>query len=243
MRTLKIISILFLLTISSTAVYAQSNTYASELWPEVRWSETLSSKWGTRLDVRWITQSPSNKLLGHQYDKQLMIRPWVFYKLPAKFQVGLSPFGYWKTMTNKESGKVGYSEYRVSGEITHDLSVGVGKIGNRIRIEDRYFSKAGENVHQAMRYRYQLKYTLPTKKQDGKTKQYFTVNDELFLNGGSDFTGHKLFDQNRLYVAYGWFFTPKMNLEMGYLGRAKVNHWDQSIRIRLNMRGLLTAKN
>jgi hypothetical protein len=45
---------------------------------------------------------------------------------------------------------------------------------------------------------------------------FLAIYEEVFLGFGKDL-GVNILDQNRLYAALGWKFSPKLNIQLGYL--------------------------
>lgn len=65
------------------------------------------------------------------------------------------------------------------------------------------------------RIRYMAKLTVPLA-GEWERPMFLAIYDEVMLNFGKE-VGYNLFDQNRLYGALGFTFTPQLKLEVGYL--------------------------
>ena len=104
-------------------------------------------------------------------------------------------------------------------------------IQNRFRLEERFVStsvvsndklETGEyNFSQRLRYFARAIYPLsgsPEKKFSRGT--FLSLQDEVFFNlNKSDATNGKFFDQNRAYASFGFRFSPKYDLELGYMNQ------------------------
>jgi len=77
-----------------------------------------------------------------------------------------------------------------------------------------------ENV---FRFRTQLKYVKPLNAKEIKKGTHYLVGfDEVFVNGGSKVTGRHVFDQNRIFVGYGYAFSDYFTLETGYFNQFQI---------------------
>ncbi len=88
---------------------------------------------------------------------------------------------------------------------------------NRYRLEQRWLRVAGETRY-STRARYRLQVTTPLNRKSMEPGAYFlNFYDEIFIN----FDDRRVFDQNRLYGAGGYQFTPGSNLQLGLLWQAR----------------------
>lgn len=90
------------------------------------------------------------------------------------------------------------------------------------RVEQRYRTKivAGERTDDYnfnWRFRYNVALTIPLK---GKTVQaktpFIFFNDEIHINAGKNIV-YNYFDQNRLFLGFGYQFTDHLNAHLGYM--------------------------
>lgn len=106
---------------------------------------------------------------------------------------------------------------------------------NKIEVVDRKF---------AVRARYLLRNQLPFKKQKTFTKGvYAATQQEILLNiGDNDFVNNRIFDQFRWFTGLGYRFSPKMDIESGYLYRSQATRgsvtfhdhvWQVTVFLRL----------
>jgi hypothetical protein len=90
------------------------------------------------------------------------------------------------------------------------------------RIEERYrpVVVAGEETddyHFNWRFRYNVALTFPLKGKSVEPKSAFIFfNDEIHINAGERINTN-YFDQNRLFLGFGYQFTKQLNGQVGYL--------------------------
>ena len=67
------------------------------------------------------------------------------------------------------------------------------------------------------RVRYNFSFFIPLKGKELAPKTPFAaITNEVFLNFGSNIT-YNTFDQNRLFVGFGYQFTKHLNAQLGYM--------------------------
>jgi hypothetical protein len=94
-------------------------------------------------------------------------------------------------------------------------------IEHRYRLEQRLIQNLDTDFRtNDHRIRYRFQSTFPLYSIDVALRHFFiNTSNELFLNLGRKVSG-ELFDRNRFYVALGYQFSPKVNLQLGYLNQA-----------------------
>ena len=95
---------------------------------------------------------------------------------------------------------------------------------HRFRLEQRFIEKNGAEVVFAQRFRYFLRLIKPlNKKQETFKKGVFAaLQNEVFINiQHKEELNGSLFDQNRVYFAAGYRFSPKFDIDAGYLNQIK----------------------
>lgn len=150
----------------------------------------------------WLEVQPR---LGGDGLRQLLLRPAVGWQATATWSIwqgyGFTPsFDPWR------------AENRVYQESLFDHSLGLLRMLNRTRLEER-FIEGVDGV--SLRARHMLRFTHPV---DAGKRWFVAVSDEAFatLNdaGGGPQAG---FDQNRAYAGLRWQAAPGLALELGYL--------------------------
>jgi hypothetical protein len=106
-------------------------------------------------------------------------------------------------------------ENRLWQQVNLKAQYGAIQIQHRYRLEQRFIDTI---FRQRIRYRAQC--IIPLQKtylEQGKGL-FMNVNDEVFLGFGKGI-GKNILDQNRFIAAVGYKFSPKMNIQMGYLNQ------------------------
>ncbi len=107
------------------------------------------------------------------------------------------------------------NENRLWQQVNLKAQYGAIQIQHRYRLEQRFIDTI---FRQRIRYRAQC--IIPLQKtylEQGKGL-FMNVNDEVFLGFGKGI-GKNILDQNRFIAAVGYKFSPKMNIQMGYLNQ------------------------
>lgn len=201
----KIIFLAFMLG-SFSSLYAQTKKEQSG-WLFFLNSTKFNEKWGMHLDVQVRSADDWAAV------KNVLIRPGLTYYINKQQNVTA---GY--LLASTDNGQTTY-EHRIWEQyiINHKLA-GV-LAAHRFRLEQRFLP----NDIFAQRLRYFIRLIQPLKKQaDGFSKGAFVaLQNEIFLNiQHQDKLNGSLFDQNRLYLAAGYRFSKKLDLEAGYLNQA-----------------------
>jgi hypothetical protein len=93
-------------------------------------------------------------------------------------------------------------------------------IEHRYRLEQRFLDNLDRgtfNFDNRIRYRFNA--LLPFYNFSPSLRHYFlAMNNELFMNLGRSVSG-QYFDRNRLYMALGYQWSPKFNLQLGYMNQ------------------------
>lgn len=120
-------------------------------------------------------------------------------------------------------------EHRAWEQLLYTHKLGAVFVSHRFRVEQRFLAKrkVTDNTLQpdgtayANRFRYFIRNILPLKQQPVFREGWFAaLQNEVFLNFGNTATVNgKTFDQNRLYVAFGYRVHPSFDIEAGYLNQ------------------------
>ncbi|HTM99712.1 MAG TPA: DUF2490 domain-containing protein [Pedobacter sp.] len=173
-------------------------------------STKFSQKWGMHLDV----QVRSND--NWDGTKNILFRPGITYFINDKQNVTA---GY--LMASTDLGTNTLVEHRIWEQYIFNHKIQHIFVAHRLRLEQRFLDQIGENFTQRLRYFIRMVKPLhhvPT----GFTKGPFVaLQNEMFFNiQNKGLINNSLFDQNRLYLAAGYRFSKKVDLELGYLNQA-----------------------
>ena len=223
--------------------YSQNKrlNHTSQFWSEVdlvgRINKTL--KW--ELDLQYSGQSLYGRLNLFRYPSQVTIRPWLHY-YPLK-HLRISAFwGLWYNLAIPAAGARKYPELRTAVQANYYVPIRKHLLLNRIRPELREIRNREGRFELVGRVRYELKYQyLLLHDSYDQNSLYLIAQDELFANLGSEVTGTRLFDQNRIFVGFGYGVTDNIAIETGYFNQyqfhahdpnADMNHaWQLSLII------------
>ncbi|TKC04288.1 DUF2490 domain-containing protein [Pedobacter frigoris] len=199
----------------STKVLAQT-THQNTGWLFLMNSTKINEKWGAHFDLQLRSSDNWEDV------RNLLIRPGVTYFIDKQNDVTL---GYLFTQTYSQAAGVknALTENRIWQQYIHKHKISSVNISHRFRLEQRFIERANNDDLFAQRARYFVRALIPLqKKEDAFDKGPFAaLQNELFFNiqGKSGLNGH-VFDQNRAYLAAGYRFSKKMDVEAGYMNQA-----------------------
>lgn len=205
---------------------AQTSTQFSGWFAEVARVE-LKNKFSLRIESQFRS---TNEWQGLQ---QWLIRLGLNYDIKRN-QILTAGYAYFSTFRTV-SGVSGYvPENRIWEQYVFEPASNIKghfiKFHNRVRLEQRFIGQPQNVIGQletnsyvyAQRIRYLFRSIIPFAKTatDFTCGTYITVQDELFFNFGdlSPVNGHS-FDQNRIYFAVGYRFSPTIDWEIGYMNQ------------------------
>ena len=229
MRTKIILSIL--LSVFTSLSFAQTVNQQTG-WFMFLNSTKFNDKWGMHFDLQVRSEDNWERV------KNVLIRPGVTYYINKNSNATL---GYLYT-TNKTlvwlyprnsimPAIVGpvlgtLTEHRIWQQYIYNHQPWKGTVlSHRFRLEQRFIEQPikGDDDVFAQRFRYFFRLVQPLKKQeDGFTKGMFAaLQNETFFNvQNKDELNGSIFDQNRVYLAAGFRFSKKFDIEAGYLNQA-----------------------
>jgi|SRR5690606_6667573 len=201
------------LTIISPHLYAQDYAFAN--WAAWFNNAKFSEKWGLVNDIQFRAGKDwSNNSL-------LLIRPGINYYIDSKQTVAA---GYATTLVTGQLAAGGrrLTEHRIWQQYILTGRLGSAAIQHRFRLEQRFLRRPDETIF-AQRFRYFVRGVIPFTRasEDAFTRgPYGALQNELFFNiqHNHRLNGH-IFDQNRAYVAAGFRFSRRYDLEVGYMNQ------------------------
>lgn len=180
-------------------------------------STKLNDKWATHLDV----QLRSSDNFDHM--RNVMFRPGLTYHIDKKQEVTL---GYLlnETYTFQDAAPDYHlTEHRIWEQYIFKHKFKSVSGSHRFRVEQRFLEQHNAEDMFAQRFRYFFRFIVPLAK--GKTNfesgTFVAIQNEVFLNvqNKRKLNGH-VFDQNRAYLAGGYRFSRKFDVEAGYLNQS-----------------------
>ncbi|MES2650613.1 MAG: DUF2490 domain-containing protein [Bacteroidota bacterium] len=171
-------------------------------------STKFSEKWGMHLDVQ--VRSGDN----WESTKNILFRPGITYYIDKNQNVTA---GYLLASTKAVPSTL--FEHRIWEQYIINHKISSVFAAHRFRLEQRFL--ANDNFAQRLRYFIRLIQPLQKTEQAFTKGAFFALQNEVFLNiQNKEFVNNSLFDQNRLYLAAGYRFSKKIDVEAGYLNQA-----------------------
>ncbi|MFC6102589.1 DUF2490 domain-containing protein [Olivibacter domesticus] len=200
-----------LLTISS--VRAQENLFGN--WYAWFNNVKFNEKWGLNNDIQFRAGK------NWKENSMFLIRPGINYYV-SKTQT--ASLGYATTIltNNLSEGQPRLTEHRIWEQYIITGKIASVPVQHRFRLEQRFLKRSNEDVF-AQRVRYFIRGIVPLNtslKKPFTVGPFMAIQNELFFNiQNKDKLNGSLFDQNRAYLALGYRFSPKYDLELGYMNQ------------------------
>lgn len=210
-KILFLLSSFLLLTISS--LKAQDNQFGN--W--YAWFNNIkfSEKWGMNNDIQFRGGK------NWRENSLFLIRPGINYYISTNQTASI---GYATTIltNNLNGGQPRLTEHRIWEQYIITDKIFNIPFQHRFRLEQRFLKRSHENVF-AQRARYFIRGIIPLSipLKEPFNQGFFTaIQNELFFNiqNKNNLNG-SFFDQNRAYVAFGYRFSSKYDLELGYMNQ------------------------
>lgn len=157
---------------------------------------------------------------------QILLRPALLYNFNKQHNLGLG-YGFIPSRTTLQGSADLLPEHRLFQQYIYKQKIKAVTIDHRVRTEERFIGKA-QNINGevdragskfAGRIRYNFRGIIPLVKTEEFTKGPFaSLQDEIFINVLQlDNVNGKAFDQNRAYTSFGYRFSKKFDVELGYM--------------------------
>jgi hypothetical protein len=155
------------------------------------------------------------------YVRNILLRPGLVYHFNPKnnITVGYAYIGSYNRLP--EPSKNSLTENRIWEQYINNVKFGQISLQNRLRLEQRFIERQTEDVF-AQRLRYFVRTIIPLQKQKSSFGRgvFAAIQNEIFFNiQNKDKINNSFFDQNRVYGAIGYRFSPKVDLETGYMNQ------------------------
>lgn len=204
-----------------------SSLFAQTLSQNTGWfmfvnSTKFNDKWGMHFDLQLRSEDNWDGL------RNLLVRPGVTYFINKNANATV---GYLFTQTYLPNDilvgaapqKSTLTEHRVWQQYIYNHQPWKGAaLSHRFRLEQRFIERQSDDLF-SQRLRYFFRLIQPLQKQESAfTKGAFVaLQNELFFNvQNKDELNGSAFDQNRAYLAAGYRFSKKVDIEAGYLNQA-----------------------
>ena len=211
-----------ILLLAAVLLMAFGKLYAQTQHQNTGWflflnNTKFNEKWGLQFDL----QIRSADDWGHV--RNTLVRPALQYFINKNSNVAL---GYlWQTTQVKQSGADDYislNEHRIFEQYIYNHKISSVFASHRLRVEQRFIERIANEDLFSQRFRYFFRLIQPLQKtQPTFTKGAFVaLQNEIFLNlQNKKELNNSVFDQNRAYLALGYRFSKKMDIEAGYMNQ------------------------
>jgi len=212
-KYLLMIVVLFAMNFKTTAQTINQNSG----WLFLMNTTKFNDKWGMHFDFQVRTQDEWDGV------RHLLIRPGITYYINKSSDVTL---GYLFTPTflkSDGSSDNTLTENRIWEQYIYKHKFSSVNVSHRFRLEQRFIEQNGAKDLFSQRARYFVRFMVPFKKGTGAFEEGFfgALQNEVFLNvQNKDKLNGALFDQNRVYGAAGYRFSPKVDVEAGYMNQS-----------------------
>jgi len=175
----------------------------------------FSNKWGMWVDVHYRM---TDNFAGRPF--QFLLRPAITYFIKDNLRVNA---GY--TLAEHFPAKglnTTRTEHRAWQQVWWNQKYPRLTTLQWLRLEQRFNEKIVNDVRAggytySFRTRYNFALFVPLKGHELVAKTPFlAINNEVFLNFGKNIV-YNTFDQNRLFVGFGYQFTSHLNAQLGYM--------------------------
>jgi hypothetical protein len=207
-KYLLIIVAIFAMNFKTTAQTINQNSG----WLFLMNSTKFNEKWGMHFDFQVRTQDEWDGV------RSLLIRPGITYFINKNSDATL---GYLYTPTFlREDGSADntLTEHRIWEQYIYKHKISSINVSHRFRLEQRFVEEQF-----SQRARYFVRFMIPLKKGTETFNEGFfaALQNEVFLNvQNKDEVNGSVFDQNRAYGAAGYRFSPKVDVEVGYMNQS-----------------------
>ena len=212
-------AILFLSLFFSTTVFAQTPEKnirtVGQLWVGYLNQMRFSEKWGAWVDIHYRT---TDNLADRPMT--FIFRPAATYFIKDNLRINA---GYALVKHYPAKGlNATRTEHRPWQQIWWNQKYSGLILLQYLRFEQRFNQKVvsdqiEDGYNYTFRVRYSFSFTVPLNGKEIVAKTPFAaLTNEVFLNFGDNIV-YNTFDQNRLFVAFGYQFTPKINAQLGYM--------------------------
>ncbi|NNU34046.1 DUF2490 domain-containing protein [Mucilaginibacter sp. S1162] len=209
-----ICSAIFLIGYVKTAT-AQTNELSG--WAAWFHTQRFSKHWGASFDGQFRSAHHAD------YLKNVLLRPNLNYYFGGNKSATL---GYAYVSANGRTatgGKTFRSENRIFEQFIISQKAGINTaITHRFRLEQRFLGATPTQQEVfSQRVRYFIRGVIPFNNEPTFTKGTFlALQNEVFANiQNNDKINNHVFDQNRAYVALGYRFSNRMDIDAGYLNQ------------------------
>lgn len=219
----KSVVIFFLLPWLKTAAQNERlNDFNNISWLQTFNTIRLDKKWSLHLEYQWRREK------GLKYWQQSLLRIGANYKLNDNVTAHLG-YGWIETFPYGDfpiASAGTFPEHRIYEQITLRQPVKRWSFSHRFRTEQRWLGRVKSNSGRNReieswsflhRFRYQFRVLYPLASRSVKLP-YVVAADEIFIGAGKN-VGVNIFDQNRIFLLFGYQLNKTFSFETGYFNQ------------------------
>ena len=208
---------IILLLFFSTFIFAQNIDHNHANWFAYVGQYNVSKKWGYHIEAQFRLDDELNR------SNQNLFRLGGFYNLNerAKFTIG---YGLINTLNSNLNDY--FNEDRIWEQFQYNHKWKQNTNTNRFRLEQRFVDKLAivdgsvrkseTNYQNRLRYLNRNLFHIMDFKS-GNEELYLVVQDEVFLNLGTNKVNNKFLDQNRFLIGFGINYKKSIQFEVAYM--------------------------
>lgn len=206
-----------LLVVFSSVIFAQDVTHNQANWFAYVGQYNVSKKWGYHIEAQFRLDDELNR------SNQNLFRLGGFYNLNerTKFTIG---YGLINTLNSNLNDY--FNEDRIWEQFQYNHKWKQNTNTNRFRLEQRFVDKLAlvdgsvrkseTNYQNRLRYLNRNLFHIMDFKS-GNEELYLVVQDEVFLNLGTNKVNNKFLDQNRFLIGFGINYKKSIQFEVAYM--------------------------
>lgn len=186
----------------------------------------ITQKWGFYADMQVRSTDDFKKV------KNLMFRPGITYYLNSKNEFTLGYLFNDTYVFPAEEAEYSLTEHRIWEQYVLKHKLKAVAVNHRFRLEQRFIARYDADDLFSQRFRYFIRFIIPLQKgmQNFEKGPFAALQNEIFLNlQNKDQLNTHTFDQNRAYGAAGYRFSPKLDIEAGYLNQSSKGKLNNSV--------------
>lgn len=205
---MKIKSLITLLAILMSCVSfgARANTTDDFIyWNTFQGSYHINKDWIFRNEVQFRLKEDAGTF------NQVIVRPSIGYQISKSWQLyfGFLYQGNYNAHTNESFN----NEYRIFQEAQYNTKLNDDlKFTSRTRLEQRTYDYKDLDANVRSRQQFRLEQAIAK-------GFYLAGSDEVFVNLSGNQAAKAGFDQNRFWIGPGYYFTPEIKVEIGYINQ------------------------
>lgn len=184
-------------------------------WNQITGTYHITPEWMVNMDAQARFNHDAGDL------GQVIMRPSFGYQLDKHWSLWLG-YAYQGSYNAHKNGSFN-DEHRVFQQLSYADQIGDLKYSARTRVEERTYDFKDLDANVRARQMFRLEYPIAA-------GFYAAGQEEVFVNLSGNQAAQTGFDQNRLWAGIGYYFTPKIKLETGYMNQyVNVAHKDNQL--------------